>query len=71
MGIVNDCRTCGAFEEHVTPGGSVMRIWTACNWRSEQSRVQRERRVLGQVYSTDKDCWHPVGTIPVVDEVEV
>lgn len=40
-------------------GGSVMRKWTICNWIKVQ---------LCGDDSEDVNCWHPVGTLIVIDE---
>lgn len=61
-GRVRTCDSCGGYREMCSIGGSVMRVWTVCNWLKVQIR---EYKVEG------RGCWHPKGVIPVIDEEEV
>lgn len=61
------CEICGAYREDVSLGGSVMRNWTLCN--AIRKWVPAENTFSSQQFITDR-CWHPKGTIPVIDEKE-
>lgn len=58
------CEKCGAFMETVSLGGSVMRNWGLCNSLRRMVGVGE-----GNDFSAER-CWHPKGTILVIDEKE-